>query len=134
MVIMLASQAEDGGSIPLARSNYKYMLRDSDFAKLRIMVPVENANAIREALGKAGAGVQCNYTNCTGSHRQIGRFKPMAGASPAIGEVGKLVEVEEEVIETLCRKDLIKHVIEMVKKVHPYEEPAIDILPRFEVE
>ncbi|OGH69604.1 MAG: hypothetical protein A3C90_04205 [Candidatus Magasanikbacteria bacterium RIFCSPHIGHO2_02_FULL_51_14] len=109
------------------------MLKESEFVKIRVMVPVEAAGAIREALGKAGAGVQGKYTYCSGSYRQIGRFCPMDGAKPAIGEVGKIEEVEEEVIETICHKDSVEKVIAAVKKVHPYEEPAIDIAPRLEV-
>src|SRR3989338_9897638 len=102
------------------------MMAESAFVKLRITVPVNSADSIRKILGEVGAGVQGNYTHCTGSYRQIGRFKPLPGANPTIGEVGKLEEVEEEVIETLCHKNLVKEIISAIKKIHPYEEPAID--------
>lgn len=85
-------------------------------------------------MGQAGAGKQGNYEYCSASHRVIGRFIPTPGADPAIGEVGKLSEVEEEVIVTICHEDSIERVIEAIKKVHPYEEPAIDIIPRLDVE
>ena len=109
------------------------MVKESEFVKIRVMVPVDSADVIREALGKAGAGVQGKYTYCSGSYRQMGRFCPMEGAKPAIGEIGKIEEVEEEVIETICHRDLVEQVAAAVKKVHPYEEPAIDILPRLDV-
>lgn len=110
------------------------MLQQSDFFKIQVMVPTSHADLIREALGKAGAGKQGNYEYCSGSIRQTGRFRPLSGATPSIGEVGKLETVEEEFIQTLCHKDLLGQVIAEVKKVHPYEEPAIDIFPRFEVQ
>ena len=110
------------------------MRKESDFVKIKITVPVESANKVREALGVAGAGKQGNYSHCSFSTRGIGRFLPGAGANPAIGEVGKLEEVEEEMIETICHKDLIEKVILAVKNAHPYEEPAIDIVPRLEIE
>ena len=98
------------------------------------MTPTTHGDIIRKTLGEAGAGVQGNYSFCTGSHRQTGRFMPMAGSKPSIGEIGKLAEVEEEVIETICRVDLVEGVIAEIRKVHPYEEPAIDIIPRLEIE
>lgn len=109
------------------------MFRESEFVKLSIAVPVSHAQAIRDALGNAGAGVQGNYIHCSGSYRVVGRFTPTAGANPAIGSVGIPEEVEEEVIETLCHKDLVSTVIAAVRAVHPYEEPPIDILPRLEI-
>ena len=41
--------------------------------------------------------------------------------------------MEEERIETICPKDKIKEVIEAVKKVHPYEEAAIDVSEVLEI-
>ena len=96
-------------------------------------MPTESADKIRQVLGKAGAGVQGNYQFCSGSYQQIGRFKPMTGANPAVGKVGKLEKVREEVIEAICHKDKVEKVISEIKKAHPYEEPAIDIYPRLEI-
>lgn len=110
------------------------MLVQSDFFKIEIIVPLSHADAIREVLASMGAGVQGSYECCSGSVRQVGRFRPLAGAHPAVGEVGKLEQVEEEIIATLCHKDTVEQVIAAVKKVHPYEEPAIDIFPRFEIQ
>lgn len=109
------------------------MLHQSPYFNLQISVPVSHADAVREALGKAGAGAQGNYEYCSGSMRQVGRFRPLPGAEPAIGEVGKFEEVEEELIHTICHKDILESVIEAVKQAHPYEEPMIDIVARFEV-
>jgi len=109
------------------------MLKESNFVKIRVSVPLEAADQVRQALGQAGAGFQGNYEFASGSIKQIGRFKPTSSASPAIGEIGKLEKVEEELIETLCRKDLVETAIAAIKKAHPYEEPAIDIVPRYDI-
>ncbi|MBU0707240.1 hypothetical protein KKG41_02610 [Patescibacteria group bacterium] len=110
------------------------MLKESNYFKIITAVPVKYAKKMRQALGNAGAGVQGNYSHCSGSHKSTGRFTPLAGAIPAIGEVGKPEEVDEEVIETLCHRDKLEEVVKALKAVHPYEEPPIDILKRFEVE
>jgi len=59
----------------------------------------------------------------------IGRYKPLEGSHPAIGEVGKFEEVEEERIECVCERAKAKEVIEAIRKVHPYEEVAFNIYP-----
>lgn len=123
-------------SAPLSGASLRdqtFMLKSSKYVKIRVAVPLTHADKIREALGKAGAGVRGNYEFCSGSWRGVGRFRPKKGARPAIGQVGKLEEVEEEIIETICHKDHVEKVIAAVKKVHPYEEPAIDICPRLDI-
>lgn len=110
------------------------MLKDSRYVKILIAVPVGAADKIRQVLGEAGAGQQGNYIHCTGSWKQTGRFMPQAGSSPAIGRIGELEEVEEEMIEALCHKDLVEKVVKEVVRAHPYEEPAIDIIPRYDLE
>ena len=110
------------------------MLKESAYVKIQTATPVSNAVALREAIASAGAGVQGNYSNCSGSWRSIGRFVPTPGAKPAIGHEGKLEEVEEEIIQTICHKDKVADVIAAIRGVHPYEEPPIDIIPRYELE
>ena len=97
--------------------------------KLIVFAPESHADEVREAMGKVGAGVIGNYTHCTFTIKGIGRFKPEKGADPHIGEVGKLEAVEEERIETVCGEDKLKEVIAAIKKVHPYEEVAMDVYP-----
>lgn len=109
-------------------------MKESNFVKIRVFVPVSYADALRAAMGRVGAGKMGNYEYCTSSWPVTGRFFPVAGAQPAIGEIGTMEEVAEEVVETICHKDIVKIVISEIKKVHPYEEPAIDIIPRFDIE
>lgn len=97
--------------------------------KIVVYAPLDSADMIRDALGKAGAGVIGNYTHCTFSSRGVGRFVPQQGAHPTIGSVDTLEEVEEERIETVCRKDVLQDVLTAIRKVHPYEEPALDVYP-----
>lgn len=97
--------------------------------KLVVFVPETHADKIREAMSKAGAGLVGNYRSCSFSIKGIGRFLPLKGSHPAIGKIGKLEAVAEERIETVCwQKDLDK-IIGEIKKVHPYEEVALDVYP-----
>ncbi len=100
-----------------------------ELVKVIVFVPESHANAVRESLGKVGAGKIGNYTFCSFTTKGVGRFKPEQGANPAIGEVGKLEEVEEERIEVASPKELLPEVIKAIKAVHPYEEVVIDVYP-----
>ena len=100
---------------------------------LIIYVPLTHAQAVRVALASSGTGRIGNYDSCSFSCRGIGRFRPLKGAEPHIGSVGKIEEVEEERIEVVIPDgvDLIA-LLKAVRKAHPYEEPAIHILPMVE--
>ncbi len=100
-----------------------------EFVKIVVFVPTDFAVSVRQAIGDADAGKIGNYTHCSFSTKGTGRFKPQQGAHPTIGEIGKLEEVEEERIEVICLKNKANKVIEVIKKVHPYEEVALDIYP-----
>jgi hypothetical protein len=96
--------------------------------KLIVNVPVESADRLRAALGKAGAGKIGNYDFTSFSTRGLGRFRPLKGAHPTIGTVGKLEEVEEEQIETVVLEQDLSTVLTVVRTVHPYEEPVIEVI------
>lgn len=102
-----------------------------DIKKVKIIVtiPVENTDEVRKAICNEGAGVIGNYTHCSMSTKCIGTFKPTDKANPYIGEINNLEFVEEEKLEVICDVSLVKNVISKLREVHPYEEPAIDIIP-----
>lgn len=104
----------------------------SKSVKIVVFVPESHADAVREAMGRAGAGKIGNYTHCSFSSKGTGRFKPKEGAHPYIGEVGKLESVAEERIEMTCERDNLTDVVRAIKEAHPYEEVALDIYPREE--
>ena len=97
--------------------------------KLVVYVPESHADALREAIGNAGAGKIGNYSHCTFTTKGTTRFKPEAGADPTTGEVGKFEEVTEERIETVCTGEVLKDVRAAIREAHPYEEPATDVYP-----
>lgn len=110
------------------------MQMDFKFVKIAVFVPVTHANKIREVLAKNAAGKIGNYDSCSFSVRGVGRFRPLKGAKPFIGDAsqannGKLEEVEEEKIEVICEFVDKEKILAAIKAVHPYEEPAIDIYP-----
>ncbi len=96
--------------------------------KLIVHVPFTHSEIVRKSLGEVGAGKIGNYDFCSFSYRGIGRFRGNENSNPAIGNKGVVEEVEEEVIEVVVQENFLKEVIEKLKEIHPYEEPAYEII------
>lgn len=58
-----------------------------------------------------------------------GMWRPLDGSDPYNGKIGSLTTAEEIRVEFAVREGDLKRVIESIVSVHPYEEPAIDIIP-----
>lgn len=97
--------------------------------KIFVTVPSENVAEVRKAMCDAGAGIIGNYTYCSTLTKSIGTFIPNDDANPYIGEQNKMEFVNEEKLEVICDVEKVKNVITKLREVHPYEEPAIDIVP-----
>jgi hypothetical protein len=102
-----------------------------DFNKVKIVtfVPIKDADVIRNAIGKAGAGIIGEYSFCSYSIVGKGRFLASENANPHIGTAGFSEVVEEERIEVVCDRSKAEQVISAMKQAHPYEEVAFDIYP-----
>lgn len=127
--------ADDGVNDVLARelgllqTEVLQQVQYQQLLKLVVFVPVSHADAVREALGKAGAGYIGNYSYCTYNLRGTGTFYPLEGASPFIGTKGSLEQVEEIRIETIIKKEETSQVLRAMLEAHPYEEVAYDLYP-----
>ena len=97
--------------------------------KIFVTVPSENTENVRKAICNEGAGIIGNYKYCTTTVKSVGTFIPNEEANPYIGERNKMEYVDEDKLEVICDIKIAKKVIKELRKVHPYEEPAIDIVP-----
>lgn len=97
--------------------------------KLEIFIPQDHAMKLADALSEIGVGVIGNYDHCVALTAVRGFFRPMEGANPFEGEVGSISEVAEYKMEVNCKRELVKEAIKVIRSVHPYEEPLINITP-----
>ena len=98
--------------------------------KLVVFVPVDGLDTVRDALTAAGAGALDHYDRCTWSSTGTGTFRPLSGAHPAVGEVGRtehVVEARLEVVVPPARREVV---LAAMHAAHPYEVPAYDVLRR----
>ncbi len=96
--------------------------------KIDFYVPVNEAEIVKSAMFSAGAGRIGNYEQCSFETLGTGQFRPLKGANPALGELNQLEKVSELKVEMICLAENILAVIEAMKKNHPYEVPAYQVM------
>jgi dinuclear metal center YbgI/SA1388 family protein len=99
-----------------------------DNYKLVVFVPAESLADVSNAVFAAGAGAIGNYSDCGFSTDGTGTFLPLGGAKPAIGHKGRPEKVLEIRFETIVPAEKLDNVVAAMRKAHPYETPAFDII------
>lgn len=102
--------------------------------KVVTFVPVEHVDRVADAMYNAGAGRIGLYSHCGFQTKGIGTFLPLEGARPAIGRIGTLQKVEEVRLESVVRAQDVAAVIAAMRKAHPYQTPAFDVLRHHDIE
>ena len=102
--------------------------------KIVTFIPVgPSITAVHDALSAAGAGNIGDYSHCSFASAGTGQFKPLDGARPAIGSVGRLERVAETRLEMVLPRARRAEVVAALRAAHPYEEPAFDLLELAEI-
>lgn len=96
--------------------------------KLVTFVPHDDADRVIDALAEAGAGVIGAYERCAWTTSGDGTFRAGAGATPSVGTVGVVERVPEVRVEMVASAAATDVVVSALRAVHPYEEPAFDLL------
>lgn len=97
--------------------------------KIVVFTPPEALEKVSEAMWDAGAGCIGNYDRTAFRGRGTGTFRPMEGANPYDGEIGKQEEADEWRLEVVVPATQREDVIAAMKAAHPYEEVAFDAYP-----
>ncbi|MBT9153145.1 MAG: GTP cyclohydrolase 1 type 2 [Firmicutes bacterium] len=97
--------------------------------KLVVYLPTTHLEAVTAAMVQAGAGKIGPYSHCSFRSLGVGTFIPASAASPFVGKVGQLEQVEEIRLEMPVGEDNLKKVVGAMRRAHPYEEVAFDVLP-----
>lgn len=112
----------------LGIKNSKVLIPKEHFIqKLVTFTLPENAEKLRDALFKAGAGSIGNYENCSFNAHGIGTYKGTENSNPIIGERFEFVEAKEIKIEVTFEKQLQNSILKALFTNHVYEEVAYEI-------
>lgn len=102
---------------------------DFKYCKIEIFVPKTHLDAIQKALQEVDAGHIGNYDSCMSVSSVNGYWRPLGGCNPYIGDIGEVSCEPELKVEVTVYTDAVDKTVEAVKKVHPYEEPVINVIP-----
>jgi dinuclear metal center YbgI/SA1388 family protein len=96
-------------------------------AKITVFVPEAAAETVAVAMADAGAGEIGAYGACSFRTSGTATFRPGEGATPVMGERGRLNHQPEVRIEMVAPAGRVDRVVAALLAVHPYEEPAYDV-------
>lgn len=100
-----------------------------DFVKFEVYLPEATLLPLREALNKEGLLGVGNYDMVTSWAPIHGSWRPLPGASPYDGVVGQLSVASEIKLEFRCPAEKTDLAKDIIRRLHPYEEPVINVLP-----
>lgn len=96
--------------------------------RLGVYVPAADAQRLIDALSAAGAGALGDYDRSAWISQGEGTFRPLPGATPTIGQVGRIERVDEARIEMAVPRGRRNAVLAALLAAHPYETPAFDLV------
>ncbi|MDC0598952.1 YqfO family protein [Gammaproteobacteria bacterium] len=96
--------------------------------KLSFFVPESHLEEVKQALFLIGLGKIGNYDSCCWQTLGQGQFRALEGSAPFVGQLGKVETIAEYKVEMVCDETLIDKAVSTLKEVHPYEEPAYDVI------
>jgi len=97
--------------------------------KISVAIPADHKDRLMDAVNSSMTQIYPGYDRAFTVIRSEGTWRSLEGSNPFIGETGKISIVEEVRIEFAITAEDLKDVVQAIRDVHPYEEPAIDILP-----
>ncbi|MFI5236519.1 MAG: Nif3-like dinuclear metal center hexameric protein [Ignavibacteriales bacterium] len=123
---------KDGVSFQLAKKINLKKIRflkniSENQVKLTVFVPESHVNKVADAIHDSGGGIIGEYSKCSFRIEGIGTFLGSAKTSPAIGTKEVRESIEEIKLEVIADEWRLNQILNSMKKVHPYEEPAYDI-------
>ncbi len=95
-----------------------------------VSVPKEYMESLMDAIDSVLEPVYPGYRRCFYYFPVKGTWKTEEGAHPFDGTPGEITVADEMVLKFVCRKENLKAVLSQIDKVHPYEEPAVDVIPQ----
>jgi hypothetical protein len=123
--LWLAERLQLANRLPLRRS----FPSPTDRLKLVVFAPRGYEDTLIEAVAQGGGGRIGRYSHCTFRAVGTGTYRPLEGAQPWAGAIGRLEQAEETRLETVVPRNSAAALIAAIRAVHPYEEMAYDLYP-----
>lgn len=102
------------------------ILRPKPETLMQIVVygPEAAMQVVQDAMFLAGAGKVGHYDECGWAVAGQGTFRPLEGADPHIGQLGRREQLDEVRFEVVVEPWKLNDVLRAMRESHPYEEVA----------
>jgi dinuclear metal center YbgI/SA1388 family protein len=125
---------KEGVSYQLAKKmelrniNFLVNLKSNQY-KLSVFVPENSCEAVAEAIFISGGGIIGEYTKCSFRTHGNGTFRGSENTKPVKGKKESYNSVDEVKLEVLVNRWKLNKVLAEIRKIHPYEDIAYDVVP-----
>jgi len=97
--------------------------------KVSVTIPPEYKDKLLDEINGSIRQIYPGYDRAFSVSETEGTWRPLAGSDPFIGKVGEITVEKELRIDFAVKAEDLKEAILAIRRVHPYEEPGIDIMP-----
>ncbi|MDO5862380.1 MAG: divalent cation tolerance protein CutA [Thermoplasmata archaeon] len=97
--------------------------------RIGVNIPVGTEQGFMDAVNEVMTPLYPGYDRCFCWWTVNGTWRCLEGSNPYQGKVGEIEESPETRIEFAIRAEDLERVVSRIAEIHPYEEPAIDVIP-----
>ncbi|MDT8447419.1 MAG: hypothetical protein RRB13_11060 [bacterium] len=97
--------------------------------KLIVICPPEAQEQLLSVLAEAGLGQLGVYDSWSLASPVTETFRPLPGAEPHEGVIGQRTQVANRRLEFQCPDERWPEMVELICANHPYQSPAIEVIP-----
>ncbi len=97
--------------------------------KIGVNVPKGTEQGFMDSINGVMRPLYPGYDRCFSWWDVNGTWRPLPGSDPYQGRVGEIETTVETRIEFAVRGEDLEAVVSRIVEIHPYEEPAIDVIP-----
>ncbi len=101
----------------------------SGIYKISVTIPQEYKDELMDSINSVMGQIYPGYDRVFSITKTEGTWRTLEGADPFNGRIGEITSAEELRIDFAVQEKDLKKVLEVIADVHPYEEPAIDVIP-----
>ena len=95
-----------------------------------VSVPPEALDELMRAIDEVMEPLYPGYSFCFSIQPCKGTWRSEPGSNPYNGKVGEITEADECRLRFVCKEKDLQNVLRTIDRVHPYEEPAVDVIPQ----
>jgi len=97
---------------------------------IEVCTPPESLQELMDAIDAVMEPLYPGYSRCFSYFPSKGTWRTEPGSHPYNGKEGEITVADEYRLRFVCKEKDLKTVLETIDRVHPYEEPAVDVIPQ----